>query len=596
MHVYSPSLATLIALSAALASAARAQTTTSNPSANPKQFGRAACDTHAQVTFNWDFGTLQSGAVVSANLSNDTGCAVPAGVQPLTNIPQTAKGSTSVSASDLVFAQKDGCQGAVSSGQPVTVYFCVKQTVNGTAQTPISATVTYALQAPTAPTALQVSAGDQHLKLAWTQGQATDKLGTYSLYALDLGSGIADTLDGGCPDLSSSRADAGSDAGADAGSDAGPPVNDAGTADAGAADAGLSTTDFGTAVATNLASANTDFSSFNGAALVDGDTYVVAVQAIDTYGNVSDLSAPTCGKPRPIDDFYQHYRQAGGGATGGGGCSTLGGAGWLLALLAFGFLVARRRQKRGALLLLAALALPAPARAAGELADVLRRDERPPRRLLFALKIDRYDPQVDTEAALGGATPYFDVFHGRAPLRWQLEGDWEVAHPFGSLLLGATIGYWQNIGHGVEKGGTTPTADTALLDVLPFGAIATYRFDWAADRFNFPIIPYAQVGLQAALWASFNGRGDVVSRSGTDATNPGGRGSGWTTGWTTALGFAFALDWIDPSLSREAFNDVHIQRTALFAEYGWTHLDGFGKKTALILSDRAWRFGLSLEF
>ena len=39
-----------------------------------------------------------------------------------------------------------------------------------------------------------------------------------------------------------------------------------------------------------------------------------------------------------------------------------------------------------------------------------------------------------------------------------------------------------------------------------------------------------------------------------------------------------------------------IQRTSLFAEYGWTRLDDFHKSGTLILSDRAWRFGLSVEF
>ena len=58
----------------------------------------------------------------------------------------------------------------------------------------------------------------------------------------------------------------------------------------------------------------------------------------------------------------------------------------------------------------------------------------------------------------------------------------------------------------------------------------------------------------------------------------------------------FALDALDPDLSREAFEGTHIQRTSVFAEYGWTRLDGFHNGRALILSDRAWRFGLAMEF
>jgi hypothetical protein len=129
------------------------------------------------------------------------------------------------------------------------------------------------------------------------------------------------------------------------------------------------------------------------------------------------------------------------------------------------------------------------------------------------------------------------------------------------------------------------------LDIFPFGLIATYRFDWLADRFRwFPFVPYAQAGLQAALWSSFNGNGNVSTRS------AGGRGSGWAYGYTTALGVAVDLSAIDLGLAREAYVNTGIQRTSIFAEYGWTRLDNFHKSGTLILSDRAWRFGVSVEF
>jgi len=59
---------------------------------------------------------------------------------------------------------------------------------------------------------------------------------------------------------------------------------------------------------------------------------------------------------------------------------------------------------------------------------------------------------------------------------------------------------------------------------------------------------------------------------------------------------AVDLGAIDESLAREAYVGTGIQRTSLFAEYGWTRLNDFGKSGALILSDRAWRFGVSVEF
>jgi len=164
------------------------------------------------------------------------------------------------------------------------------------------------------------------------------------------------------------------------------------------------------------------------------------------------------------------------------------------------------------------------------------------------------------------------------------------------LMIGATAGFWQNYGKAILRSSPPDqpqkSGDTTLLNVYPFGLIATYRFDWLAERWKrFPVIPYAQVGLMEALWVSYNGTHDVS----IDHVN-GGKGQGWTRGYTTALGFALNLNAIDTELAHQAYMETGIQRTSLFAEYGWTFLDGFGSNDALILTDRAWRFGLSVEF
>ena len=156
-------------------------------------------------------------------------------------------------------------------------------------------------------------------------------------------------------------------------------------------------------------------------------TYTVTVVANDIYGNVSDQSASRNGTPKHILDFYNLYRIDHGSAEGHGGCSSAGAATWIaLAILLTG-LIARRRKGAA---LVAGIALLAPAARAQ-----WRAPERAPRRFLVAFKIDRYDPKVDSEAGLTGQ-PYHQIFGTRAPLRYQLEVDWEVAHPFGSLLVG----------------------------------------------------------------------------------------------------------------------------------------------------------------
>lgn len=556
----------LAALLVPLAASAQVTLTSDLSSGTSPQIyiGRAACKTQV-INFRWDVGTGHPSLAEEIDIihaRSTSTCGGTATINPPDTVavaPSQAEiGTDPVKASSLILDQTDG--GFVGgcdnndrrSSNPYITYYCIqlKQTAatNGT-PTSASIPVNFATANPTPPSGLVLAAGDQHLKVSWSAGDAAEKIATYDVHVL-------------------------------------------------AADAGLDLSKYADRVSA-VTSADVQKTD-DGTLLQDDVPYTVQVVATDSYGNISDPSAGATGTPRHILDFYNLYRDEGGNAAGGHGCSSAGAATWIAALALLVGLFARRRKKaRGGAALLVLLGLLAP----GARAE-WRLRERPARKLLLGFKIDRYDPKIDSESAFAALPsnqrPYHQVFHGRAPLRYQLEADWEVAHPFGSVLVGATAGFWQNFGKGLTADARQPSGDTTLLDIIPFGLVATYRFDWLADRFpRFPLIPYAQAGLMRALWASFSGTGAVSK----DATQ-GGRGSGWTWGYTTALGFAVNLDSIDPELAREAYVDTGIQRTSLFAEYGWTRLDDFHRTKpgtndtagALILSDRAWRFGLSLEF
>ena len=74
-------------------------------------------------------------------------------------------------------------------------------------------------------------------------------------------------------------------------------------------------------------------------------------------------------------------------------------------------------------------------------------------------------PHAGINSSVEHARPFVgDIFHGRAPLRYQLEVDWEVAHPFGSFLLGATGGFWQNYGRGLFPKSGQPSEDRQVIN------------------------------------------------------------------------------------------------------------------------------------
>jgi hypothetical protein len=84
--------------------------------------------------------------------------------------------------------------------------------------------------------------------------------------------------------------------------------------------------------------------------LRDGVYYNVAVAAVDAYGNVGPLSNVACGEPRPVNDFWKLYYEAGGRA-GGGFCSAEGvgtpaGTSGLGALMIASIVAMVRRRRR----------------------------------------------------------------------------------------------------------------------------------------------------------------------------------------------------------------------------------------------------------
>lgn len=524
--------------------AANAIIFTVNGSNQDVHVGASNCKS-LQLLASWDLQTNLFGsgdAVRLLGVRNQSSCTSnpPSPAAEITRTETVAQtGTDTVSANQLALADggTSGCDdpaiAAASSANPAINLLCL-QWISGGTLTQASVNVKYALANPTPPASVAITPGDSHLRLSWSPGNSAETIATYDVHVVPQGT----TSDGGVADR---------------------------------------------VTVTNADVDHTD----NGSALQNDAGYTVTVVARDTYGNVSGPSTPVLATPVYSADFYAHYRDDGGSALGGHGCATGSAPAWIAAVaIALALLLRRRRRPPNGAALVALFALVGAA---------ARAEDRPPRRFLVGFKLDRYDPKVDSEPGLTG-TPYHDVFGPRAPPRYQLEFDWEVAHPFGSLLVGATAGFWQNYGKAILPGSTPGNVqrsqDTTTLNIFPFGLIATYRFDWLADRWErFPFIPYLQAGLMRALWVSYNGRGGVSG-------NPqrGGRGSGWTNGYTTALGIAVNLNAVDVELAREAYVDTRIQRTSLFAEYGWTYLSDFHRGGALILSDHAWRFGVAVEF
>jgi hypothetical protein len=205
-------------------------------------------------------------------------------------------------------------------------------------------------------------------------------------------------------------------------------------------------------------------------------------------------------------------------------------------------------------------------------------------RFAFELRFSPYSPRVDTEAALGGKTPYKDSFGDTPRVLGQIEVDWQAlkSPTFGSLGIGAAVGYTQMTGTAFLQGTKTASREETTLAIVPGYLAAVFRLDLFARRYKVPFVPFAKAGLGYGYW-----RASTVD--GLSHAN-GKSGYGLALGPHLAAGLAFELDWLDGQSARALANGG-ILHSYLYAEYFSSQLGTFG--SPLRVGANAFSFGLA---
>ena len=236
---------------------------------------------------------------------------------------------------------------------------------------------------------------------------------------------------------------------------------------------------------------------------------------------------------------------------------------------------------------LGALVALAAAQADAQQQGVKRATESP-RSIEVELKLGTYKPLIDREKALTGK-PYDETFGGAPMLLGELEVDRELWQKVGTLSVGFSIGYAEKYAKATildDTGASQPSAERTGFFVLPLRLLATYRFDYAAQQWGIPFVPYGKVGLGYTPWWTTKGEG-VEYASGQ-------RGAGGRWGYTLIGGLSFLLDVLEPRFARDFDTELGVNHTYLFAEYIYEDVNNFGSK-GLDLSGRRFMFGLSFE-
>jgi hypothetical protein len=219
---------------------------------------------------------------------------------------------------------------------------------------------------------------------------------------------------------------------------------------------------------------------------------------------------------------------------------------------------------------------------------------RSPQRFAVEVKFGPYRPDVDSEFPQSGPnmrTPYKDYYGNGRHLFSALELDYQILHLFGSLGIGAGVGYFSVTGTApVGNGSGLPSGDTSGFTVVPVSLSAVYRFDHFLETRNVPLVPFGKLGLDWAYWQITDGNGEIAH----DAMGNTGRGG--TLGWHASAGLALVLDWLDPEAARDFDADIGVNHTALAFEYTHADISGLGRSGRLHVGDTTWTLGLLLEF
>jgi len=207
-----------------------------------------------------------------------------------------------------------------------------------------------------------------------------------------------------------------------------------------------------------------------------------------------------------------------------------------------------------------------------------------------------FSPDVDSDPALHGQTPYQDAFGSAPRLMLSAEFDWQalrIPH-LGTIGPGAGAGYTSISRPALfetphQPGGTLVSGEDTTLEIFPFYGVAVLRADALWRELGVPLVPYAKVGLGYALWRASNTLG---------TSNTGGvSGEGHSIGSHLAIGIGLNLNPFDEYAAKTFDDSLGVNNSYLFGEWTREDLSGLGlQRNPLRVGGTSWTFGLAFEF
>lgn len=253
-----------------------------------------------------------------------------------------------------------------------------------------------------------------------------------------------------------------------------------------------------------------------------------------------------------------------------------------------------------------------------ELADSLATKKKPrpyasPQRFAVEVKFGPYLPDIDRAYKGEGLGPYATIY-GVTNDRDEAIGqpkkafyggvafEYQIVNLAGPLGIGFQWSLFRDKAKALlakppadESVSVRSDADNTRFAVMPLALQVVYRFEFLADRFRVPLVPYAKAGLNYSFWWSKNGSGDISTiKDDNGKVIDKARGGAW--GFQTNVGGMLRLDFLERGEARNLDRATGINHTYLFGEWQFSRVNNFGRKNSVSLGDSTWLIGLAIEF
>lgn len=239
------------------------------------------------------------------------------------------------------------------------------------------------------------------------------------------------------------------------------------------------------------------------------------------------------------------------------------------------------------LLLVIALILPAAANA--QLFGVGGETERS---MQIEFKFGPYTPNID---ASGGGSAYAAIYQDPM-FMFRTQLDYQLYQGVGSFAIGAEIGIATVSGKSsLGTGSFSASTDSTGFWMVPMALVFSYNFDYLATRWEIPLVPYAQAGIDYYLWWFTDDTGEVASAP--DAAIGQDRpGIGGTFGFHVAVGLKILLDVFAPKMAQTFDNEIGVNNSYIFAQLLYANVNDFGKAGSWDLGELTGLYGIAFEF